>query len=183
MCSDVSKDDSIPPLFEDEYDLFDPIEPSDMETSDPLAAPDSSSLPPTVSVACRRQDLIYIVEKNRSSKPPTPRRKRPTSAEQLDEFLSRGCGCASNCYALFNRDHYQLKRDEASSLSRKELDMVVLGQIQAFLSMDDVIGPTHKHTPTQRKITRVNTFFHLGKKICRATFLALHGIGKNFFIK
>ncbi len=72
-----------------------------------------------------------------------------------------------------------MKRDEANSLTREELDMVVLGQIQAFLCVDDVIGPSHKHTPTQRKITRVNIFFHLGKKICRGTFLALHGIGKN----
>ena len=141
MCSDVSEDESIPPLFEDEYDLFDPIEPSDPSAPIPDAsAPDSSFPPPTVSVACCRQDLICIVVNKRSRKPLTPRRKRPTSAEQLDEFLSRGCRCASNCYVLFNRDHYQLKRDEASSLYREELDMVVLGQIQAFLCIDDVVS-------------------------------------------
>ncbi len=71
-----------------------------------------------------------------------------------------------------------MKRDEASSLSKEGLDMVVLGQIQAFLAIDDEIGPSHKHTPTQRRMTRV-TFYHLGKKICRATFFALHKIGKK----
>ena len=152
-------------------------DPSPLNT-DP-STPISSSQPHTVSVACRQQNLINTTEKQRSRKPSTPRRKQPTSVEQLDDFLARGCRCASNCCTFFNKDHYLLKQDEASSLSKEELDMVVLGQIQAFLCMDNTVGPSHKHTPTQRKLTRVNTFYHLGRRICRATFLALHGIGKN----
>ena len=54
--------------------------------------------------------------------------------------------------------------------------MVVLGQIMAFMAIDTVVGPSHKHAPQQRQLTRVH-FCHLGKKICRDTFLALHAIG------
>ena len=47
------------------------------------------------------------------------------------------------------------KRDEANSLSREELDMVMLRQIMAFISMDNVVDPSHKHAPHQRQMTRV----------------------------
>ena len=59
--------------------------------------------------------------------------------------------------------------------------MVVLGQIMAFVSMDNVVGPSHKHAPSKRQLTRT-TFYHIGKKICRDTFLALHGIGNTMMI-
>ena len=79
----------------------------------------------------------------------------------------------------FDRGYYISKRDEANALSRDELDMVVMGQIMAFVSMDNVVGPSHKHAPHQRRMTRVKTFFHHGMKICRETFMALHGIGNH----
>ena len=116
-------------------------------------------------------------EKKRPRKPSPQRNKRPSPEDQLDEFLVRGCCCVSKCYQLFDRAEYERRRDEANELSRDELDMVVLGQIMAFTCTDSVVGPSHKHTPTQRRQTRVN-FFHQGKRICRETFLALHGIGK-----
>ncbi len=132
-----------------------------------------------VSVACRKRNIIPIKEKKRSRKPSPPRQKRPTSVQLLNEFLRKASCYASNCYHFFDRDHYLDKQDEANSLTREELDMVVLGQIQASLCVDDVVGLSHKHIPTQRKMTRVNTFFHLGKKICRGIFLTPHGIGKS----
>ena len=70
------------------------------------------------------------------------------------------------------------QRDEANQLTRDELDMVVLGQIMAFTCMNEVVGPSHHHAPTQRQRARANTFFYHGKKVCRNTFMALHGIGK-----
>ena len=66
-------------------------------------------------------------------------------------------------------------RDEANQLERDTLDMVVMAQIMAFMSVDGIVGPSHKHASHQR----VNAFFHMGKHICRDTFLALHGIGKH----
>ena len=57
------------------------------------------------------------------------------------------------------------------------LDMVVLGQIQAFTCMDTVVGPSHKHAPHQRQRARAQSLMHAGKRVCRDTFLALHAIG------
>ena len=112
-------------------------------------------------------------EKIRPRKPSPQRSKWPSPEDQLDEFLVRGCCCTSKCYQLFDRAEYERRQDEANALSRDALDMVVLGQIMACTCMDGVVGPSHKHAPTQRQMTRVNCFYHLGKK---DTFLALHGI-------
>ena len=163
---------------------------SQSSTSEPSSSPPSlassqlQSLlptpvrPDTVSFACRRQELVPVKEKKRPWKPSPPRNRRASSDQQLDEFLLRGCLCARECYLQFDRKHYCNKRDEANSLSREELDMVVLGQIMAFIAMDNVVGPSHKHAPHQRQMTRVKTFYHQGRKICRETFLALHGIDR-----
>ena len=63
----------------------------------------------TVSVACRLKDLVPVKEKKRPRKPSPPRQRRPSSDEWLDRFLERGCGCASNCWKLFDREYYSLK--------------------------------------------------------------------------
>ena len=57
--------------------------------------------------------------------------------------------------------------------------MVVLGQIRVFVNSNEVVGPSHKHAPQQRKATRAIMFLYGGKRICRETFLALHAIGKT----
>ncbi len=186
---------SATPLFEDEDDLYDPLDSLDCSVPDIEPSsfhPDHSSVflsPPysdttflspsdTVSRCLPTEQHHLCKERKRSRKPSPAGTKRLTSTEQLDQFLARGCGCATKCSVQFDRDFYLSKRDEASALTREQLDLVVLGQIQAFLSVDEVIGPSHKHTPTQRRTTRVNTFYHLGEKICRGSFLTLHGIGK-----
>ena len=133
----------------------------------------------SISVACRRQDIVPVKEMKRPRKPSPSRNRRPSSDEQLDKFLSRGCRCAGNCYQQFSREHYCINRNETSGLSKDEMDMLLIGQIMAFANVDKVVGPSHKHSPHTREATRVNTFFHFGKKICRDTFLALHGIGTH----
>ena len=118
----------------------------------------------------------------RPRKPSPPRNRQPNMDEKLDAFLAKGCGCkldrGKECYLLFSEDYLYTKRVECSALSREGLDMVILGQIMAFTQSDDVVGPSHKHAPTNRKASRV-MFHHAGKKICALTFLALHGIGKT----
>ena len=85
-------------------------------------------------------------EKKRPRNPSPERNKQASPDKQLDEFLRRGCCCASRCYQLFYREEYKKRRDEANSMSRDELDMLVLGNIMALASVDDVVGPSHKHT-------------------------------------
>ena len=83
---------------------------------------------------------------------------------------------------MLEKAYYSNMRDKASALTREVLDMVIIGQIMAFTSLDVVVGPSHKHSPTLRRRLRVKTFYHQGSKICRSTFLTLHGIGKTFGI-
>ena len=178
----LEEEDEDPPLFqEDDDDLYDPCQ-DDPSQDDPADSPEPSSLPSlasshslspadTVSFACKRQGLIPVKEKKRPRKPSPSRTKRPSPDQQLDEFLKRGCRCANNCFSRFDREYYVIKRDEANELTREQLDMVVLAQIQACLSMHKVVGPSHKHAPRQRQRTRVS-FYHLGGAICRDTFLA-----------
>lgn len=148
----------------------------------PASVPFSQSLHDTVSTACRRSDLVEVRCERRPRKPSPPRNKHPTPDEKLEAFLLKGCGCKWNdggeCFKLFDRDHYIRRRDECNSLTRECLDMVVLGQIMAFVSLDDVVGPSHKHAPTPRQTTRAS-FFHAGKRICTSTFVVLHSLGKG----
>ena len=60
---------------------------------------------------------------------------------------------------------------QCSELSRKELDLVLLGQISALLSSDP---DTREKKPRQRSNM---AFYHVGVRICRTTFQKLHGIG------
>ena len=99
-----------------------------------------------ISTACHLQDLIPVKEKKRPRKPSPPRQSRPFFNDWVDEFLARGCKCASKCSEQFDREYYSEKRDQANSLSWEMLDVVVLGQIQAFTGMDNVVGPSHKHS-------------------------------------
>ena len=80
-----------------------------------------------------------------------------------------------------SREYYRIRRGEAREFTKLELDFVILGQLMAFVNFDvsSIVGPSHKHVPTPRQRTRAGIFLHAGKKICRETFLALHGIGKN----
>ena len=149
-----------------------PLDPSEVEF-EPLDRLD------TVSVASRRQAIIPVREKKRPRKPSPPRARRPPSEEQLDKFLSKGCGCSRSCYLQFERGYYITMREEANAMNKDHLDMFVKGQIVANTSFSDIVGPSHHHVATPRQRARATTFLHLGKRVCRETFLILHGIGKQ----
>ena len=146
----------------------------------------SSAVTPlsSVSVVCRPGAQIEQVRcVRRPRKPSPPRTRQPTSDEKLEAFLEKGCGCklnrGSECCYLFDDNYIHERRDQCNALSRDSLDMAIIAQISAFIAQDDVVGPSHRHLPSPRHSTRV-AFFHSGKKICQATFLALHGIGKHY---
>lgn len=67
-----------------------------------------SLIPPTVSFACRKGEIIPVKEKKRPRKPSPPRNKRPSSSQQLDNFLAKGCRCAGKCYQQFDREYFEL---------------------------------------------------------------------------
>ena len=99
--------------------------------------------------------------------------QRPIDAEEerkISEFMESGCGCTmwkkGPCSRMFSREHYQTVRGDAAALSWNELNMTVMGEIMA-----PTMG-SHKYT---------TIFQHRGRRICRSTFLFLHGLGKRKF--
>ena len=98
--------------------------------------------------------------------------------QKVEEFCQSGCGCSMNCAAQFSVTHFLLARANAQQLQRKELDMVLMGQVMAFTFCNDVPQNCvkHRHQLKQRE-RNTSIFFHNGKKICRKTFLFLHDIG------
>ena len=49
------------------------------------------------------------------------------------KFLLEGCGCSDNCYKKFNESYLLQRRCELAELSSEELDLVVIGQLMAYI--------------------------------------------------
>ena len=80
------------------------------------------------------------------------------------------------CHLHFSKDHFQEQRDQCATFNKEELDLVILGQIMAHHHGEDMVGERSKHPSAIRQRSRMD-FFHQGRRICRTTFLKLHGIG------
>ena len=100
--------------------------------------------------------------------------QRPTDVDEeaaITDFVTRGCGCRmgnrGHCSTLFTREHYQLMRADAAALTWSELNTVVMGEVMALTTMG-----------SQNQTT---IFQHRGQRVCRKTFLFLHGLGKRKF--
>ena len=68
-------------------------------------------------------------------------------------------------------------RGNAAALTWGEMNLVILGQVMALTDC----GPeaySHSHKPKGREKT-TTIFYHHGHRICRATFLFLHGVSKH----
>ncbi len=106
-----------------------------------------------------------------------------TEEDNLPEFLAIGCGCQQGdhklpCSTLFSQQHFEHFRLDCKDLTRRELDMVILGQVSA--GVDDSPNTTdarYRHGSQQRRLTSMK-FDHRGHQICEKTFRMLHGIGK-----
>jgi hypothetical protein len=171
------------------YDPFDestPDTPSPLQTSTvspvvqtPHQLPSVENEQPVDSQVDQVSTFCLPHSNTSSTIPHTPSRgsSRKTPEEKLADFLSNGCGCKAKCSGLFDAEYYQAKRDHCLSLTKQELDLVVLGQIMANIHTSSVVGPRYKNAPSPRQRSRVD-FYHHGQRICKVTFLILHGIGK-----
>ena len=66
---------------------------------------------------------------------------------------------------------------DCRELERKELDLVIMAEIMAGIHDKEVTtSQEYGHGYQQRKLTSVS-HYHRGHRICRNTFLKLHGIG------
>ncbi len=98
--------------------------------------------------------------------------------EAVMKFIEKGCGCQLHekrpCYLQFSSDHYSMNRLHCASLSKHDLDLLILGQLSALSSFElnseySLIAPERVHT----------SYCHHGKTICHTTFRFLHCIGKT----
>jgi len=97
--------------------------------------------------------------------------------EKLSRFTQRGCGCTivnnGPCSSQFSLGHYRTMRDNCAELSWTELNMVLSGQLMALTSDPEL---SHSHPANERKLS-VTKYYHCGQRVCRNTFLFLHGVG------
>ena len=103
----------------------------------------------------------------------------------MSGFLSRGCGCRlipGGCCHQFTQEHYEQVRSWCASLSRPELDMLLMGQIMSLTNTSElsVHSTSYRHKEQERARSRM-TYYHQGLKVCRSTFLFLHGIGIKMY--
>ena len=100
-------------------------------------------------------------------------------AQLVSQFLEKDCACklgpnGKQCVTHFDQNHIFEHLSNCWELTKEELDMGILGQLNA-LSTIGTISPWLK----RRQISM--TFRHSGHIICKDTFLFLHGIGKRKF--
>ena len=104
----------------------------------------------------------------------------------IQSFVSSTCGCAVHndkpCSEQFTFDHYFEFRMQCKELTRVELDMALLGQLSAFTfsSEQTMRSTTYRHPSNSRQHSYSTfTLTHRGRKVCRKTFLFLHGISEK----
>ncbi len=94
----------------------------------------------------------------------------------VSQFIADGCGCQLRCSQTFSEKHILETRLNFVSLSNTELDLVVLGQLNAFSNCSNQVSIVSRHQPTERK-KKYSQYYHQGEKICRIFFRFLHTVG------
>ena len=91
----------------------------------------------------------------------------------IDDFLTRGCGCAlgpkkSLCSNLFGHSQLSVSRMNSLELSSSELDMLVLANLNA-----------HRHSGDGHACNSRATidYYFRGRHVCKSTFMFVHAIG------
>ena len=88
--------------------------------------------------------------------------------EVIDDFLTKGCGCKWSCHTKVGREAIEQRWASCAEFSRRDLDMVMLGQLAA----SEIGGG----------VERVRSNFHFeGKRVCKAMFVVVHGLGGKRF--
>ena len=87
----------------------------------------------------------------------------------VTKFMTSGCGCSQfngkECSIQFTNEHVSQARGRCLELSHNELDMVLLGQLQAFSISEDQVHRWPHLAGTERKKLYCN-YSHHGKPVC-----------------
>lgn len=115
-----------------------------------------------------------------------PRSIDQEEMRKVEEFCTHGCGCRvlkdGPCSLQFSKEHYKLMRANMAELSWNDQNMTVMGQVMALTHCDPVTtnSTMYRHAPSERQKT-TTVFHHHGHRVCRTTFLFLHGMGEYRF--
>ena len=109
----------------------------------------------------------------------------PTLSDQkeltiVEDFIKRGCGCkllkGSPCCEQFSNEYIMSVQSQCLSLSRDELDLVILGQIMAISNFSSANAPAIGY-PSKHRVNPHSKYSHGSQPICRQMFQFLHAIG------
>ena len=112
----------------------------------------------------------------------TPLSTDTAEYQLVTQFMASGCGCSKvqgrPCYQQFSQEHVASVRALCTQLSHAELDMAILGQLQASLNTSSAVSiqAQHKETEPQKSYA---SFSHQGMPMCSKMFRFLHGIGET----
>jgi len=98
--------------------------------------------------------------------------------QTVSEYLESGCSCSywngENGVKHFSVGHLQQIIMQCQELTRSELDLVILCQLQVFMNHSNLVSVEFLHKPTSH--ARPYFAYHYqGKQICLKTFLFCHG--------
>lgn len=92
------------------------------------------------------------------------RKYHVTDSNTIPDVVSNfKCSCkAGNCLSKFSAENINLQLIYYTSLSKSELDLVLLAKVSTFLNTSASVGKSSKHKEKQREWTRCE-FTHEGK--------------------
>lgn len=87
----------------------------------------------------------------------------------ISDFWENGCGCfkwnGKNCIQQFSVSHIKEVRMHCQELSHGELDLLILGQLLAFMNNSDTVSVESRHSATAR-VRPYCSYHHQGKLVC-----------------
>ncbi len=110
----------------------------------------------------------------------TPEELEKRENERVENFVLHGCGCHKNqgtdCSKLFTT-YLLAMRCSCLELAKRDLDMVLLGQLMASMNSSDQVVTESRHQGTPRKRVRM-AYHHHSHPVCTRTFRFLHTVGE-----
>ena len=103
-------------------------------------------------------------------------------AQGIEQFIATTCKCQLGpskqpCSLSFSKEAFQKCRNQCAELSHNELDLIVMAQVH-YMRM---VAPND--SSQQSSFRPVSTYSIHGIKVCQSTFLFMHNISRNRYIR
>lgn len=100
----------------------------------------------------------------------------------MERFIAETCRCQlgpqqTACSVQLSRKTMELTRNNCHQMTRQQLNLVILSQLNALRTNKEEVPSSYKGDPS--KFRPYTMFYMHGMKICQSTFLLLHTIGRD----